>query len=206
MAIPGPCSVAKGDDLFQKAQKKLKGFSFFGGSKNEEAAEMLEKASNYYKLGKGWKEAVAAYSLLAEVQTKLDSKHDAANAYVEGAKCAMKYNPAEAVQLLQRAVDIYTDMGRLNMAARQLREIGEAQEKQVGVVQGTRPRALLALMLWCSVCRCWKGKGRCSGNGSCCDGVSSSTFYGQPMCMLLAHACTKPAPYGSITHEYSANA
>jgi alpha-soluble NSF attachment protein len=29
-----------------------------------------------------------------------------------------------------QAVEVYTDMGRLNMAARQLREIAEAQEKQ----------------------------------------------------------------------------
>jgi len=31
--------------------------------------------------------------------------------------------------MLRQAVDLYTDMGRLNMAARQLREIAEAQEK-----------------------------------------------------------------------------
>lgn len=79
--------------------------------------------------GKAWKEAAAAYEQLAEVQIKVDSKHDAATAYVEGAKCAMKIAPDAGVVLLKRAVDIYTDMGRLNMAARQLKEIGEAQEK-----------------------------------------------------------------------------
>ncbi len=110
-------NVAKGDDFMQKADKKLKAFSFFG-SKNDEAAELLEKACNYYKLGKAWREAVKAYRKLAEVQVKLDSKHDAANAYVEGAKCAMKYDSGEGVTMLQSAVDIYTDMGRLNMAAR----------------------------------------------------------------------------------------
>lgn len=31
---------------------------------------------------------------------------------------------------LLQAVEVYTDMGRLNMAARQLKEIAEAQEKQ----------------------------------------------------------------------------
>lgn len=31
---------------------------------------------------------------------------------------------------MHQAVEVYTDMGRLNMAARQLKEIGEAQEKQ----------------------------------------------------------------------------
>eukprot|EP00775_Hariotina_reticulata_P010459 gene10459-10617_t len=122
-------SVAKGQEYFQQAQKKLKSFSFFG-NKNEEAAELLEKAANYYKLGKAWKEATEAYRQLAQIQIKQDSKHDAANAYVEGAKCAMKVAPGEAVGLLQSAVHLYTDMGRLNMAARQLRDIAEAQEKQ----------------------------------------------------------------------------
>lgn len=42
----------------------------------------------------------------------------------------MKVQPQEAVVLLQSAVELYTDMGRLNMAARQLRDIAEAQEKQ----------------------------------------------------------------------------
>eukprot|EP00877_Chromochloris_zofingiensis_P013287 jgi/Chrzof1/8211/Cz03g01200.t1 len=122
-------SVAKGDELFAKADKKLKSFGFFG-NKFEEAAELLEKAGNYYKLGKAWKEATEAYKQLAAVQLKLDSKYDAANAYVEAAKSAMKTQPSEAVGLLQSAVHIYTDMGRLNMAARQLKEIAEAQEKQ----------------------------------------------------------------------------
>lgn len=122
-------SVAKGEEYFQAAQKKLKSFSFFG-NKTEEAAELLEKAANYFKLGKAWREAAEAYRQLAGLQLKQDSKHDAANAYVEGAKCAMKFAPPEAVGLLQQAVHLYTDMGRLNMAARQLRDIAEAQEKQ----------------------------------------------------------------------------
>jgi alpha-soluble NSF attachment protein len=100
------------------------------GNKHEEAAELLEKSANYFKLGKAWREATEAYRQLAAVQMKQDSKHDAANAYVEGAKCAMKVQPADAVVLLHSAVDLYTDMGRLNMAARQLRDIAEAQEKQ----------------------------------------------------------------------------
>ncbi|KIY91945.1 Alpha-soluble NSF attachment protein 2 [Monoraphidium neglectum] len=112
-----------------QADKKLKSFGFFG-NKYEEAAELLEKAANNYKLGKAWKPAAEAYRQLAAVHVKTDSKHDAASSYVEGAKALMKVAPAEAVVLLQQAVEVYTDMGRLNMAARQLKEIAEAQEKQ----------------------------------------------------------------------------
>jgi alpha-soluble NSF attachment protein len=121
-------NVSKGNELFAKADKKLKGFGFFG-NKYEEAAELLEKAANYYKLGKAWAEAVEAYRLLAQTQLKQNSKHDAATAFVEGAKCAAKVSGTDAVQLLQQAVELYTDMGRLNMAARQLRDIAEQQEK-----------------------------------------------------------------------------
>ncbi|GBF96606.1 hypothetical protein Rsub_09352 [Raphidocelis subcapitata] len=122
-------AVGKGDAFMAAADKKLKSFGFFG-NKYEEAAELLEKAANNYKLGKAWRPAAEAYKQLAAVQMKLDSKHDAASSYVEGAKALMKASPAEAVPLLQQAVEVYTDMGRLNMAARQLREIAEAQEKQ----------------------------------------------------------------------------
>ncbi|GAX82000.1 hypothetical protein CEUSTIGMA_g9428.t1 [Chlamydomonas eustigma] len=41
-----------------------------------------------------------------------------------------KLQPEKATNLLQKAVSLYTDMGRLNMAARQLKEIAEVNEKQ----------------------------------------------------------------------------
>ncbi len=45
--------AGKGRDLVKKADKKLGSFSLFGsGSKYDEAAELLEKACNNFKLGK----------------------------------------------------------------------------------------------------------------------------------------------------------
>jgi len=58
----------------------------------------------------GWREAAACYEALADVNTKLDSKHDAATSYVEAAKCAMKFDAVQGVALLKRAVDMYTDV------------------------------------------------------------------------------------------------
>lgn len=97
------------------------------------------------KQGKAWPEAAEAYRQLATCTLKTDAKHDAAAAYVEGAKCLLKQGAApgagnaassqqqqqhqDGVAMLREAVALYTDMGRLNMAARQLREIAEAQEK-----------------------------------------------------------------------------
>jgi alpha-soluble NSF attachment protein len=120
-AIP-PCDVAQ-------AEKKLKGFGFFG-NKWEDASELFEKAANNYKLAKCWNDASAMYVQLAECHIKCDSKHEAASALVEAAKVAAKSQPQRSTELLHRAVALYTDMGRLNMAARQLKEIAEVNEKQ----------------------------------------------------------------------------
>lgn len=108
---------------------QLKGFGFFG-NKHEEAAELYEKAANNFKLSKCWNDACDCYEKLAECNLKLDSKHEAATALVEASKCANKKEPQRATALLHKAVALYTDMGRLNMAARQLREIAEVNEKQ----------------------------------------------------------------------------
>lgn len=125
-------AIQKADEFKKQAEKKLKGFSFMGlgANKHEDAAELFEKAANNYKLGKCWSDAADAYTKLAECHLKCDSKHEAASAYVEAAKVATKSNPQQGMELLHKAVALYTDMGRLNMAARQLKEIAETQEKQ----------------------------------------------------------------------------
>lgn len=52
MELPAPLlTAATGDSFMAQADKKLKSFGFFG-NKYEEAAELLEKAANNYKLGK----------------------------------------------------------------------------------------------------------------------------------------------------------
>jgi alpha-soluble NSF attachment protein len=123
--------TSKGREWLAKAEKRLTAFSLFGsGSKYEDAAEMLEKAANQFKLGKAWNEAGEAYMKLAEVHLKLESKHDAASSWVEASKAFLKSDQRRAVACLQQAVSLYTDMGRLGMAARQLREIGEVLEKE----------------------------------------------------------------------------
>jgi alpha-soluble NSF attachment protein len=76
------------------------------------------------------KEAGDTYTKLAEVNIKLESKHDSATAWVEAAKAYQKCDQKKSVQCLQKAVSLYTDMGRLGMAARQLREIAETLEKE----------------------------------------------------------------------------
>ncbi|KXZ41260.1 SNAPA1 protein [Gonium pectorale] len=122
--------AAKADDYRKQAEKKLKSLlGGFFGNKHEEAAELLEKAANNYKLAKKWSECAEMYEKLAGCYIKMDSKHEAAGAYVEAGKALGKNDPARSQLMLREAVKLYTDMGRLNMAARQLRDIGEQLEK-----------------------------------------------------------------------------
>ena len=89
-------SESKADELVAKALKKLKSFSFFG-NKYEDAAELLEKACNQYKLAKVWRKAGETYLKLAEVNVKLDSEHDSASNYVSAANAYKKVRTKRAV-------------------------------------------------------------------------------------------------------------
>ncbi|CAN6829350.1 unnamed protein product, partial [Brassica oleracea] len=119
--------LVRAEEFEKKAEKKLNRWGIFG-SKYEDAADLLEKAANSYKLAKSWDQAGKAYLKLADCHLKSDSKHDAANAYAEAAKCYKKVDTNEAASCLERAVNIFCEIGRLNMAARYYKEIAEYYE------------------------------------------------------------------------------
>jgi alpha-soluble NSF attachment protein len=102
----------------------------FGGNKYEDAAELLEKACNNYKLAKMWREAASAFELLADCHLKSDSKHDAASAMVDAANANKKVSVDAAIANLRRAVEFFNDMGRLSIAAKHLKDIGDISEKE----------------------------------------------------------------------------
>eukprot|EP00898_Chlorokybus_atmophyticus_P005709 jgi/Chlat1/6139/Chrsp41S05690 len=133
--------ASKADGFASKADKKLKSLGWFG-NKYEEAVELLDKAANNYKLAKKWREAGQQYEKLVVCHQKLasmvpealhsmqlDSKHEAASAWVDAANAYKKVSNDEAVRCLKCAVDIFTDMGRLSMAAKHYKEIAELYEK-----------------------------------------------------------------------------
>jgi len=120
---------AKGKDFLAKANKKLGGWSLFG-NKYEDAAELLEQAANQFKLAKAWKDAAETYARLAEVHVKLDSKHESASSWTEAANAHKKAGATpDAVRCYMNAVGCFQDMGRLQMAARQLKTIAELNEE-----------------------------------------------------------------------------
>ena len=104
-------------------------FASMFGNKYEEASELLEKTCNNYKLAKMWREAADAFALLADCHLKCDSKHEAAQAHVEAANANKKVDPAAAIASLRVAISHFTDMGRLSIAAKHLKDIAEQYEK-----------------------------------------------------------------------------
>ncbi|KAL8610948.1 hypothetical protein ACOMHN_042565 [Nucella lapillus] len=131
----------KGMQLLMEADKKLKsskGFfgslmaSFGGGSpKQEEAADLYVRAANAFKMAKKWSMAGQAFCKAAELQLVLGSKHEAATYYVDAGNCYRKGDSHEAVQCIQRAIEIYTDMGRFTMAAKHHITVAEIFESEL---------------------------------------------------------------------------
>ncbi|KAL0905053.1 hypothetical protein M5K25_027225 [Dendrobium thyrsiflorum] len=121
--------TAKGEEFERKAEKKLTGWGIFG-SKHEDAADLYEKAANCFKLGKNWDKAGVVYTKKANCHLKSDSKHEAASAYVDAANCYKKISAQDAVESLNQAVNLFLDIGRLNMAARYCKEIGDIYEQE----------------------------------------------------------------------------
>ncbi|XP_073316481.1 alpha-soluble NSF attachment protein-like [Primulina huaijiensis] len=126
--------IARAEEFEKKAEKKVGGWAFFG-SKQEDAADLFDKAANAYKLGKSWDQAGAVYIKLANCYLKLDSKHEAANAYADAAHCYKKTNSKESIHCLQQSVNLFLDIGRLNMSARYYKEIAELYEQEENLEQ-----------------------------------------------------------------------
>lgn len=129
---------AKGQKFLEEAEKKLKSSgsimsSLFGSgsSKLDDASELYQKAGNCFKMAKNWTAAGRAFCQSAEIQLKQNTKHDAANMYNEAANAYKKADPQEALNCLLKSCDIYIDMGRLVMAAKQYQVIAELYETDV---------------------------------------------------------------------------
>ncbi|XP_039005139.1 alpha-soluble NSF attachment protein 2-like [Hibiscus syriacus] len=130
---------AKGEEFEKNAENKLNSWNFFG-SKYEDAADLFEKAANFFKLAKSWDRAGSIYVKLANCHLKLESQHEAAQAYVSAAHCYKKTSPKEAISCLQQAVNMFCDIGRLSMAARYgclfyVQEIAELYETEQNIEQ-----------------------------------------------------------------------
>jgi len=127
----------KANALVAEAEKKLtggKGFlgGLFGGaSKQDEALECYARAANLYKMAKKWSAAGNTFCTVANHHVKFGNKHDAATNFVDAANCYKKNDPKEAAASLEKAIDIYTDMGRFTIAAKHHETIAGIFESEV---------------------------------------------------------------------------
>jgi len=124
-------SEEKAVEFWDRAEKKMKGFSLFSGSsKFEEAAELYTKSANLFKTCKKWDQAGEAYVKAAECSLKLQSLHESATNYVSASGCFKKTNIPRSISCLKQAVEFYTDEGRFSVAAKHQKEIAELCESE----------------------------------------------------------------------------
>ncbi|XP_070761487.1 N-ethylmaleimide-sensitive factor attachment protein, alpha b isoform X1 [Enoplosus armatus] len=137
--------------LVAEAEKKMKssqsffGAMFGGSSKMEEACDMYVRAANMYKMAKNWSvktvnsltcniffsAAGNAFSQAARLHLQMQSKHDAATNFIDAGNAFKKADPQEAINCLNRAIEIYTDMGRFTIAAKHHITIAEIYETEL---------------------------------------------------------------------------
>ncbi|XP_003740040.1 alpha-soluble NSF attachment protein-like [Galendromus occidentalis] len=127
----------KAMQLLADADKKLKSAQgFFGSMFNAEskiidACELYSKAANSFKLSKKWSAGGSAYSKSAELHFKVGNKHEAATLYTEASHCYKRTEPHKAIECLRKGNEIYTDMGRFTMAAKNHQAIAEIYEETI---------------------------------------------------------------------------
>ena len=92
---------------------------------------MYGRAANLFKMAKKWSQAGNTFSTIAKHHVKAGSKHDAATNLIDAANCFRKTDPKEATATLQKAIDIYTEMGRFTIAAKHHQTIAEICETEL---------------------------------------------------------------------------
>ncbi|KAB1262506.1 Beta-soluble NSF attachment protein [Camelus dromedarius] len=106
-------------------------FFFRGNTRIEEACEMYTRAANMFKMAKNWSAAGNAFCQAAKLHMQLQSKHDSATSFVDAGNAYKKADPQEAINCLNAAIDIYTDMGRFTIAAKHHITIAEIYETEL---------------------------------------------------------------------------
>lgn len=120
----------------------------------------------------------------------MDSKYEAASTYVEAAKVCAKTQPQQSTDLLKKAVSLYTEMGRLNMAARQLKDIAEVNEKQGDKEEAMSFYAEAADLFETENSTSEATKCRWGGWGKAGRGLTSTWVLGMPYMQPSSFACT----------------
>uniref|UniRef100_A0A7E4VSN2 Alpha-soluble NSF attachment protein n=1 Tax=Panagrellus redivivus TaxID=6233 RepID=A0A7E4VSN2_PANRE len=123
---------AKARAKLAEAEKKAKKGGFLGflsSTSPDEIADLYIQAGNLFKIAKKWKEAGQAFERAAG-SYDADGKHNTAMQYGEAGNCYRKVDPEKAVESILRAAEIYTDMGRFTMAAKNHTTVAEIYDSE----------------------------------------------------------------------------
>lgn len=129
-------------DEVKAGEKALKGgfFSNFFGSKderNEKAIECFQRAANFYKLDKKWKESGELYQRCATLFKEMKQMDDVADMLMSAGDM-FKNDPnssssiTEGTKLLREAAENYCRSGQQGKAAKIYRQIGQYWEENDG--------------------------------------------------------------------------
>ena len=141
----------KAKKMLEEANKKLGpwvlGGLFTSSSKTEEGLSMLAKEANLFKMAKSWTEAGNTFSKIGSHHAWRRNKHEAATSFVAAANCYRKNDATQAISSLQKAVDIYLDMGRFVVVAKIFEFLGVSGQLLAVNLPGLGHHPLLQLLL-----------------------------------------------------------
>jgi len=126
----------KAQDFIAQATKQSQSgvFSFLsGGVRWDEVADLYVKAANSYKVAKNWPKAAETFCKASEINIKAGSKYDAATNFTNAAVCYRKHSVPDAIRAYKKAIEIFTDEGKFNMAAKHQKELGELCEQELDI-------------------------------------------------------------------------
>lgn len=124
--------LIKGQNFLDEASKKLAKktwFSSYTEQKNEEAAELYEKAANAFKIASCIEEAGDAYMKAAEIyKDKLKNMGYASKFLTKAGGCYKKIHSEKAIAAYRSSISILCDSGHFIQAAKLSKEVGEIIE------------------------------------------------------------------------------
>eukprot|EP00938_MAST-03A_sp_MAST-3A-sp1_P006046 g6046.t1 len=131
-----------GDRIMKETERKLNsggGFlsSFFSGgesAKKENAKDGYEQAANKYKLAKCWTKAANALGKAAKIMEELGDTVESGMAYANAGSFCFKVDQVDqGVKLMQCAVSVFQNAGKLDKAGKYEKMIGEKLEARLDV-------------------------------------------------------------------------
>jgi alpha-soluble NSF attachment protein len=126
-------NIAKGTACIAEAEKALSRTVIFGfgqAKKLEDAADAYNRAGNFFKLGNDFKKAAASYKKAVDqwLQTGED-RSEITSAVIEAGNCYKRAGETvKAIDMFERAIEMYNDKGRIGQSARYAKEVAEMVE------------------------------------------------------------------------------